>query len=384
MEKIGDYRGREQALVKHRLLETYLERLFMIIGLSQATICYVDCFAGPWEESRDDLMDTSIGISLNIMQKCRDALNTRGIKVQFRALYVEKRKRAFKKLQSFLVAQGEEGISASALKGDFYDLRQDILDWCGARDFVFFFIDPKGWKRVIEIPTLRPLLLRKNSELLINFMYDFVLRTHGQTEFATDMEAIFGQVPDTNGLSSKSRERHLINLYRENLKSHLKSGAGKPRSAYVSVLSPDRDRTKYHLVYLTRHAKGVEVFMDASEKLDLVQRQLRILTKQQRRIEKTKQEELFSDSELSQGEVCTDLTEAKLFWLKILSEQAKPFGVDEFADMLEATNYFPSDLQRAFGELLEERKVENLDMKRRRSKRFVHFDKCESIRKLVS
>jgi hypothetical protein len=297
---------------------------------------------------------------------------------------VEKRKRAFKKLQAFLAEQGVEGISASALQGDFYELRQDIIDWCGTRDFVFFFIDPKGWKRVIEIPTLRPLLQRRNSELLINFMYDFVLRTHGQADFATDMEAIFGQVPETSGLSPKDRECHLIDLYRKNLKAHLISGTGKPRSAYVSVLSPDRDRTKYHLVYLTRHAKGVVVFMDASEKLDLVQRQLRILTKQQRRIEKTKQEELFSDSELSQDEVCTDLTEAKHFWLKILSDQARPFGEEEFADMLELTDYFPSDLQRAFGELLVERKVENQDMKRKRSKHFVHFDKCENLRKIVS
>jgi len=42
------YRGREQAYVKHQLLRTYLERLFMIIGQYQSCIRYVDCFSGPW------------------------------------------------------------------------------------------------------------------------------------------------------------------------------------------------------------------------------------------------------------------------------------------------------------------------------------------------
>lgn len=86
MEGLKDYKGREQAYVKHRLLEAYLKRLFMIVGKFQKTICYVDCFAGPWEENRDDLMDTSIGISMKIMTECREALARTGIDVRFRAL----------------------------------------------------------------------------------------------------------------------------------------------------------------------------------------------------------------------------------------------------------------------------------------------------------
>lgn len=52
------YKGREQSYFKHRLLEAYLERLFMIIGQHQPIICYVDCFAGPWSSQTDDLNDT--------------------------------------------------------------------------------------------------------------------------------------------------------------------------------------------------------------------------------------------------------------------------------------------------------------------------------------
>ena len=61
-----NYRNREQAYVKHHLLQTYLERLFMIIGQNQRIIRYVDCFSGPWNEQDENLEDTSIAISLFI------------------------------------------------------------------------------------------------------------------------------------------------------------------------------------------------------------------------------------------------------------------------------------------------------------------------------
>ncbi len=47
----------------------------------------------------------------------------------------------------------------------------------------FSFIDPTGWKNVVEIDTLLPLLQRRHSEYLINFMFDFILRAHNQELF---------------------------------------------------------------------------------------------------------------------------------------------------------------------------------------------------------
>lgn len=42
--------------------------------------------------------------------------------------------------------------------------------------------------------------------------------------------------------------------------------------------------------------------------------------------------------------------------------------------MLEATRWFESDLQAAFGDLEREGKVKNLDVTGRRRTKFVHFD----------
>jgi len=155
-----NYRNREQAYVKHHLLRTYLERLFMIIGQSQGIIRYVDCFSGPWNEQDDKLQDTSIGISLEIMHKCWDGLTKMGCKVRFKALFIEKDKRAFEKLETHLDSITSNDVITTAYNGEFYDLRTQILDWCGQEDFTFFFIDPKGWKKVVEISTLEPFLKR--------------------------------------------------------------------------------------------------------------------------------------------------------------------------------------------------------------------------------
>ena len=74
-EKLEPYAGREQASVKHFLLEAYLERLIMITAQTRyERIAYVDAFAGPWKSAREDLTDTSFAKAIEVMQGCRAAL----------------------------------------------------------------------------------------------------------------------------------------------------------------------------------------------------------------------------------------------------------------------------------------------------------------------
>jgi three-Cys-motif partner protein len=375
MKLPDSYRGREQAYVKHHLLSTYLERLFMIIGQHQASIRYVDCFSGPWQEGSADLQDTSVGIALAIMQKCQKGLKALGKNTQFHSLFIEKDKNAYEKLISYLNLSSPHEVETTALNGEFFYLRESILSWCGSSDFTFFFIDPTGWKRVVEIPTLTPILKRPNSEFMINFMYDFVLRSHTQKTFQEDMQAIFGFVPDTAGQLPKQKEEYLIRLYRQQLKEITAKRGGITRTASVPILYPLRDRTLYHLVYLTRHAKGLAVFMEASEKIEYVQPRVRAQAKQEHRESRTRQRELFSSDNDIQVEANTDLSEVKAYWLKKLSAEPCRFGVEQLADMLEETGWFESDLQAAFGELVAEGQATNLDdEKKRRRKKYIHFD----------
>jgi three-Cys-motif partner protein len=374
------YRGREQAYFKHELLKAYLERLFMIVGQHQRMICYVDCFAGPWQAMDEKLEDTSIAVSLNIMRKCREGLSSRGHEVRFKAIYVEKDAAAFGRLKAYLASKNEPGIETISLRGEFIQLRSELLAECGRDSFAFFFVDPTGWKDAVELETLDPLLRRPNSEVLINFMYDFLVRTHTQESFADDMQRIFGKVPNTAGMSPEAREEHLIRMYRNNLKTVVPARGGSPRTACVKVRKVLLDRTLYHLVYLTRHPKGITEFMAASEGLDLVQKKIRAVAKQEERIERKRQFELFSAHEdVTEQDGRVDLSEVKAYWLKKLSMTPKPFGLDDLADMLEETDWFASDLQKAFKELEAEGRVKNLDAKRARPVNAVNFEKNETL-----
>ena len=64
MTKEELYDGREQTLVKHHILEKYLERFARIIGFTWDTITYVDCFSGPWNVQSDRFDDSSFSIAL--------------------------------------------------------------------------------------------------------------------------------------------------------------------------------------------------------------------------------------------------------------------------------------------------------------------------------
>jgi hypothetical protein len=129
------------------------------------------------------------------------------------------------------------------------------------------------------------------------------------------------------------------------------------------------------LVYLTRHAKGLCVFMEASEKIEYVQRRTRAQAKQDHRESRTRQRELFSADNDIQIEASIDLSEVKTYWLDRLSSEPHRFGIEQLADMLEETGWFESDLQTAFGELMGEGKAANVDdEKKRRRKKYIHFD----------
>lgn len=380
------YDNREHASIKHQLLEEYLKALFLIIGMASdrsgvTELCYVDCFAGPWLDDSEDLKTTSIAISLSILKRCEIELKKQGKHVRFRALYVEKNRTAFKRLQQYLISHTPEGIEGEALEGDFVELRNKILNWCGTKSFAFFFIDPKGWTEV-SINVLKMLLERPRSEFLINFMYDFLNRAVSIPSVQAQITELLGELPNVGGLPPKAREKELLRIYRKNLKNKIRQNNRYPaRSAYVSVQDPAKDRTKYHLVYLTSHPLGIIRFMEISEKLDLVQKQVRAATKQHKRILKSGQDELFPSHELideDEGRGCPD--EVELFWLKQLSYTPTRFDSHKFADLLEETDWFAGDLQQALGHLMAQGKVLNCDAKRKRTSRFLHYENGEHLK----
>lgn len=355
-----EYHGREQAYVKHTILKTYLQRLFMIIGRNEAVINYVDCFAGPWSEESEDLRDTSIGISLRLMKDCAKSLEEiHNCKVTFRALYIEKNKDAFSKLKSFLDSDSSSCVAASCIQGDYTTKIADIAAWT-SNNFTFFFIDPKGWRTVINAPVLAPLLSLNKAEFLINLMYDFINRAMSMKAQQANVEALLGKPVIFSGEESAAeRQRVIVSQYRQVI-GDLYGG----RSAHVTVERPGMDRVLYFLIYLTRHPKGLIVFKEAAEQMHMIQRVSQFETKLRHQSSKRAPiDDLFGFTEEQPEVVCAqdNRTLAKAYLLTQLSSSPMLVDNEQWANFLVETDLYPGDFQLAFKELMNEGKIFNLD-----------------------
>jgi hypothetical protein len=216
-------------------------------------------------------------------------------------------------------------------------------------------------------------------------MLDFLRRTTGIEVHGSDMNKVFGKIQNIDDLSAGEKEKALVRQYRENLKVAFPVSGQPPWSVTLPVLYPDKDRTLYHLVYLTRHPLGIVKFMEASEASDIIQRQVRLVTKQDRRVKASGQEELFGALEVTPvGGPKVEPEDVRRYWLSKLSISPKRFGIRELAEMQEETGWFESDFQNAFRDLLESGKVQNLcyDGKHKRKKKFIHFQDDERLVRL--
>lgn len=362
------YIGREQAYIKHQILETYIQRLFSVVGQSKEDVInYVDCLSGPWEAGDKMLGDTSIGISLKQMAECQQMLEEKfHRKVRFRALYIEKDAAAFDRLSSFLDESNYPNIEVDCLFGDYTCLLEDIVSWCGSH-FTFFFVDPKGWQKVVGGKTMSPLLRLPKAEFLINLMYDFINRFVALEKHTEDMIELFGQVPQFSGEPPEERQAILLNLYRANINEYYRG-----RTGYVTVEKPGKNRVHYYLVYLTRHARGLEVFKTEAEKMNIVQRITQLEIRLRKQAEQKGMMDMFAAEppDFDLVDYIDNRYVARGFLLQKLKAGPVLIDIDLWADFLEETDLYPSDLQAAMGELLKEKKVKNLDadVSRRRTR----------------
>jgi three-Cys-motif partner protein len=376
------YEGRIPALVKHALLKSYLEKLVLIIGMNgrekgRAEICYVDCFAGPWGSDDEKLDGTSISLSLKTLAACKEKLASLGVDARMRALFIEQEPGPFQRLSAYLHNDAPKSVEALALKGDFVSLRPEILEWTGKQAFTFFFIDPKGWSPIV-IDVLTPLLQRPRSEFLINFIYEFINRTASMSQFKEAMRRLLGKVVAVEGKTPDERELALVGAYRETLKTVVPTWR-KPfnaRTAYVTVLHPEKERTKYHLVYLSCHPKGIVEFMNISQAVDIVQARVRLASQLAEQSSKAGTIDMFVEHAVAEVDGSRSMPEeVDRFWLDYLSKGERKVDQVAFADILESTNWLPRELQASLARLIERGTVVNLDaIGKRRTARPLHFE----------
>jgi three-Cys-motif partner protein len=282
MVSLKDYAGREQSYVKHIFLERYLEILVHKTASTYSRIVYVDGFAGPWQSASERFEDTSFGIALNALRRARESWKKNGRDVRMSAYLVERDSTACAKLAR--IPERYLDITIKTYPADFLAVLPEILKDIPSDAFAFFLIDPKGWR--IPLRTLTPMLARPKSEVIFNFMFDFINRATNIDDSVTglnelmpyvDWRAKLDEAERATGrsLTPEERKEILVGAFTESL-----AGLGGYRYvAETTVLRPLRDRPLYCLCYASRHERGIEVFRDCQVKALAEQSKTRAATK---------------------------------------------------------------------------------------------------------
>ena len=304
------YIGREQTMVKHAVLRTYLSRFAPIVLSYWDSIVYVDCFSGPWNAHTNDLSDTSFAVALDELRKAKDVQQSKGRAIELRCFFLEKDKQAYAKLKAF--AESVPDVSIETRNGTLEESVSAIVDFVhkeGTKTFPFIFIDPTGWTG-FAMDTIAPLLRLEPCEVLINLMTKdirrFIESPEDQTQASFDR--LFGRTGIREGVAGRQgldRDDYVVDEYRASV---AETGDYDYVCATV-VLHPERDRTHFHLVYATRHRRGVEAFKDAEKNAMAAQESARADAHNRRRQAATGMSSLFAEHETPDSSYYTHLRE---------------------------------------------------------------------------
>ena len=261
MVSLSDYLGREQSYVKHIFLERYLETLVHKTASQFPHIVFVDGFAGPWQSANEKFEDTSFGIALHALRRAKASWKEKNRDVRMSAFLVERDPEAYKKLAQVPARYPE--ISIKTYSADFLAVLTQILADIPRDAFAVLLIDPKGWR--IRLNALAPMLSRDSSEVIFNFMFDFINRAASIKDkmviVGLDELIPFGdwraQLEKTErtrpgGLSSDERKAILVDGFSESLRR-----LGKYQYvAETTILRPAR--IVLYIVCFTRRATRPE------------------------------------------------------------------------------------------------------------------------------
>ena len=226
-------------------------------------------------------------IAIRKLRKVREDLAQHRRELHVRCLFVESNARAYQELEK-AVADVRD-LEITALHGKFANLVPELVERTRS-SFALTFIDPTGWTG-FPLHAIAP-LLRQQGEVLINFMFDFVNRFRGDARERTvaSFDDLFG---GSGWNAAAGDEDAMLDLYQQRLKDTCEF----TYATRASILKPTSDRTYFHLVYATRHWKGLQVFRGIEKKLLRLEDQVRSDAKQDARIARKRQQELFRDAD---------------------------------------------------------------------------------------
>lgn len=290
------YKGREQTYLKHFFLEHYLERVAYNIGWG-GDFVYIDGFSGPWRSTDEAFEDTSFMIAVQKLRTVRDSLAEHEKRPRIRCVFIEKDAQAFAKLER--ATETIKDIEFQVLNSEFEAALPRIADYLGG-SFALTFIDPTGWTG-FALQTIAT-LLRKRGEVLINFMFDHMNRFKGDERDAISRgyTQLFGGPGWEDAVDAG--EDAMLEFYQVRLKQLCEFDY----ATRTRILWPLKERTYFHLVYATRHPKGLIEFRRVEKKFLKEQGIVRADAMQASRIQRTRQGELFREADAGGGSISLD------------------------------------------------------------------------------
>jgi three-Cys-motif partner protein len=237
---------------KHVILSNYFEPWAVILGSRNLRLTYVDCFAGPGEY---EMQGNPVEGSPVIVSKGR---------VQNLSLYlVEADEEQLRRLQTTLAKVGKypKGLAVQSECGDSKLIVPRLLDGLPSSAPAFFFVDPYG--HPLPLPTIRRILKRPRTEVLINLMWFQMNRDLNNPKVEARLDELFGNTEWRNQpfirLHGDARETAFLEYF--------KSQLGCPfvlefRIRHDPEDTHGGDRTKYYLLHASSHIKAALLMKD--------------------------------------------------------------------------------------------------------------------------
>jgi len=250
---------------KHEILQEYLKPWFPILSKYDGNIVYLDGFAGPGVYSNGEEGSPVIAVRTAVEHKLLKNFK----KVVF--WFIEKDPQRAKKLKEVLQQKFPklpDNLSYHVQRDEFatsFESALDNLEKEGSNLApTFAFLDPFGFSG-LPMTLIKRMLSYKKCEVLITFMIGFVLRFHD--ELRTDAQnALFGTTEwrKVDEITNPDEKRKFfLNLYVK----QLKEVAGAKFVRTFEMIGKG-NQTIYHLVYGTKHWKGLEVMKKAMLTVD--------------------------------------------------------------------------------------------------------------------
>jgi len=343
------YEDREQTEVKHQILQRYLSAFVPIVGDWASDIAYIDCLAGPWRSVDPSLKDTSFSRAVEVLRSTRKVLADRGKAPTMRCLFIEKEPGPFQRLKKF--CDETRDVEAIPENWDFTKHIADVVRFAKGRSksFPFVFIDPTGWEP-LAIRLIAPILRLDPGEVLINLMTSWITRF--LSDETKSFERLLGSdLPRLRQLQGEEQEEELVRSYKEAV---VKAGSFE-YACTLPVMKPDQDAFHFHMIYATRHIRGVEVFKETERTIIPFMHETRAKAQERRRFAQSGQtsflpaEAHYKERRFTQYQL-RNLEVAKSELRKTLETTGRVLFDDAWANAMQHSTVMGSDLREWMNE----------------------------------